>query len=63
MKPRENFNLKEGNLCNNSPNTHVLKCLTELIFTVHCNFYRNLLAELLPVFYCKIYNFFFTAAI
>ena len=36
----------------------MFKSLIELIFTVHCKFEHNLLAELLPVFYCKIYKIF-----
>ena len=32
--------------------------LIELIFKVNCNYYGNLLAELLPVFYCRIYKIF-----
>ena len=37
-----------------------LSVLIELIFTVYCSFYIDLLAELMPVFYCKIYKIFFT---
>ena len=37
-----------------------LSGLIGLIFTIYFIFYGNLLAELLPVFYCKIYKIFFT---
>ena len=36
-----------------------LRVLIELVFTVYCNFYRNLWAERMPVFYGKIYKIFF----
>ena len=37
-----------------------LSLLIELIFTVYCNFYGKILAELLPVFYCINTRLFFT---
>ena len=47
------------NLCNNLSNINVLSLLIELNFTVYCNFYGKMLAELLPVFYCIITRLFF----